>query len=163
MNSYRFFSGLSGEINLQKSEIDLAKLIGRIVEETNLPENVRLEVHVGVGLERVSLDAGLVRRVLDNLVSNAAEAMPEGGTLTVRARRSDQGTLIEVEDTGTGIPEEAISHIFEPLYTTKTKGLGLGLAFVKRIVEAHGGTLTFVTKEGVGTKFLISLPIVREV
>jgi signal transduction histidine kinase len=129
-----------------------------VAEESRVPETIKLEVVIGEGLGKTSLDAGHMRRVLDNLVSNAIEAMPNGGRLTIRARRVEESIVIEVEDTGTGILEEAIPRIFESFYTSKAKGLGLGLVYSKRAVEAHGGSITFRTAQGSGTTFTILLP-----
>jgi two-component system CheB/CheR fusion protein len=146
------------KINLQQTGTDLASLIRSVAEESRVPETIKLEVVIGEGLGKTSLDAGHMRRVLDNLVSNAIEAMPNGGRLTIRARRVEESIVIEVEDTGTGILEEAIPRIFESFYTSKAKGLGLGLVYSKRAVEAHGGSITFRTAQGSGTTFTILLP-----
>jgi signal transduction histidine kinase len=84
--------------------------------------------------------------------------MPDGGKLTVSARRVVEEVVMEVGDTGVGISEETSKHIFEPLFTTKKGGLGLGLYFVKMVVEGHGGEVDFVSKPGEGTIFTIRLP-----
>ena len=85
--------------------------------------------------------------------------MPDGGELTLKAQASNQGKVqIIVEDTGTGIPEEIKSKIFTPLFTTKSKGQGFGLAVCKRVIEAQGGTIGFESQVGKGTKFIIELP-----
>ncbi len=97
--------------------------------------------------------------MLINLITNAKDAMPEGGAITVSARRKDECLDIRVKDTGCGMSEETASHIFEPLFTTKTKGLGLGLAIVKEIIEAHHGRISVESKKGEGTTFEILLPI----
>ncbi|MFA5869754.1 MAG: sensor histidine kinase, partial [Candidatus Bathyarchaeia archaeon] len=95
---------------------------------------------------------------LDNLVTNAVEAMPEGGRLAIRTSVENGNVCIDVEDTGVGIPPEATPRIFDTFYSTKPKGLGLGLPFCRRAVEAHGGTLTFTSKKGAGTTFTVTLP-----
>ena len=97
-------------------------------------------------------------RVLENLLSNAAEAMPVGGVVSVNARHGDGEVVISVSDSGVGMPDEAIDNIFTPLYTTKAKGVGLGLSFCKRAVEAHGGSLSFTSELGYGTTFTIRIP-----
>jgi two-component system CheB/CheR fusion protein len=144
-------------INLNRVEADLTSLVQKFVEETKIPDKIKVELKVENKLQ-TRIDPGLVRRVLDNLVSNAVEAMPKGGTLTISARRVDESIVIGVEDTGNGIPDEAIPRIFDSFYTTKAKGLGLGLAFSKRVVEAHGGTIKFNTIKGSGTTFTVTLP-----
>jgi two-component system sensor histidine kinase HydH len=85
--------------------------------------------------------------------------MPSGGRLTIRASKSEYTALISVEDTGIGIPEENLSKIFQPLFTTKPKGQGLGLSVCKRLVEAHGGSITVKSEVGRGTTFTIEIPL----
>ena len=90
---------------------------------------------------------------------NGLQAMPHGGTLTLEAKTSSSNFLIAVTDTGTGIAPENLARIFEPYFTTKAKGTGLGLAISRRIIEAHGGTLTATNESGGGCRFEISLPL----
>jgi signal transduction histidine kinase len=103
-------------------------------------------------------DRSIIRRVLTNLIINAIQAMPNGGKLNIGSSRKDNNILIIVEDTGSGIPEGIKPKLFTPMLTTKAKGQGLGLAVVKRLVEALDGTISFESEEGKGTKFLIELP-----
>jgi signal transduction histidine kinase len=90
---------------------------------------------------------------------NGLQAMPHGGTLTLEAKASNGTVLMAVTDTGIGIAPENLSRIFEPYFTTKPQGSGLGLAISRRIVEAHGGTITASNQPGGGCRFEISLPI----
>ncbi len=107
----------------------------------------------------VKADVQLLKRVLINLVTNAVQAMPEGGELTIKAQTNNNKKIqITVEDTGSGIPEEIKPKIFTPLFTTKSKGQGFGLAVCKRVIEAQNGTISFESEEGKGTKFIIELP-----
>ena len=99
---------------------------------------------------KLMIDPALMRRVFTNLVINALQAMPDGGQLTINASKTEDVALVRVEDTGIGIPEENLSKIFQPLFTTKARGQGFGLAVCKRIVEAHGGTITVESKVGKG-------------
>jgi signal transduction histidine kinase len=103
-----------------------------------------------------------MRRVLDNLVKNAVEAMPDGGKLFIAVRRDADNLVIDVGDTGAGIPEESKERIFSPLYTSKPGGMGLGLTYSKRAVEAHGGSIEFKSDVGLGTTFTIKLPALRD-
>jgi signal transduction histidine kinase len=97
--------------------------------------------------------------VLVNLVKNAVQAMTTGGTLTVQTGENPDGVWVSVADTGGGIPQEQINRIFEPFYTTKKKGSGLGLMIVQRIVRAHNGRIELDSHVGRGTTFRIWLPL----
>jgi signal transduction histidine kinase len=99
-----------------------------------------------------------MRRILTNLITNAVQAMQEEGKLIIQAAKKQDVIVITVEDTGVGIPEEVKTKMFTPLFTTKSKGQGLGLAVVKRLVEALKGTIVFDSVAGKGTKFIVELP-----
>ncbi len=145
----------------------LLKEICKVARET-FPRNIELRCVVPKDLSLVRGDPTQLHQVLMNLCVNARDAMPEGGKLTVGARNAIEAegrrVVMEVEDTGTGIPEALIDKIFDPFFTTKepSKGTGLGLSTVLGIVKSHGGTLKVQTKEGVGTKFQVSLPLANE-
>jgi len=100
-----------------------------------------------------------VRRALTNLLNNAIQAMPDGGTLGISVFCEVAKVVLTVKDTGVGIPEEVKHKLFTPMVTTKSKGQGLGLAVVKRLVESLNGNITFESQEGKGTQFVIILPI----
>jgi PAS domain S-box-containing protein len=118
---------------------------------------VSVEHHFPSDLPLVSADGAKLKQVLVNLCKNAVEAMPDGGTLTLRLRKSGESLILEVADTGGGIP--AGVDIFEPFVTTKPEGTGLGLPIVRQLVAAHGGTLTYTSAPGRGTTFLVTLPL----
>jgi signal transduction histidine kinase len=99
-----------------------------------------------------------VKRIVGNLISNAVQAMPNGGKLTINATNQAGNAVITVADTGVGIPEDVKPKLFTPLFTTKSKGQGFGLAVVKRMTEALGGNVTFTSEQGRGTTFTITLP-----
>jgi two-component system nitrogen regulation sensor histidine kinase NtrY len=106
----------------------------------------------------IAADPELLHRALSNLVLNAMDAMPEGGTLTLRSRREDGRITIEVADTGTGLTPEECARIFTPYYTSKQHGTGLGLAIVQSVVSDHGGRISVRSEPGQGTTFVIELP-----
>jgi two-component system sporulation sensor kinase A len=108
---------------------------------------------------KVEMDVDKIRRVLANLIRNAVEAMPEGGKLTTMSRQSDGKVEIVVRDSGTGMPQQIIGKIWTPFFTTKAKGMGLGLPICKRIVEAHGGQLSVRSIVGKGSVFTLTLPL----
>ncbi len=117
-------------------------------------ERIRVEQQFGNALPSIQVDPEQVKEALMNLLINAREAMPEGGTLTLTTRAGPGNEVeIEVADTGSGIAPEHLSRIFEPFFTTKAYGTGLGLTNVKRLVEDNGGTLAVTSSQGVGTTF----------
>ena len=123
------------------------------------PKNVVIEKRLDPSLPDLNVDPFLMQRALTNIIGNAVQAMPDGGTLTITTKKKGQRASISVADTGTGIPPENISKLFEPLFTTKSRGVGLGLAIVKSVIEAHGGTITVKSEVGHGSKFCIVLPL----
>ncbi|MCW4048900.1 MAG: ATP-binding protein [Candidatus Bathyarchaeota archaeon] len=143
---------------LQIQEFNLGELIELIMRGTNIPNEIEVKLGLGYGLERVHLDVIKIRRIMDNLVRNAYEAIEGEGTIIVRALRQGNDIVIEVTDTGSGIPEESMPNLFQTFKTTKKKGLGLGLAYTKMAVESHGGRIDVVSKVGEGTTFKITLP-----
>ncbi len=139
-------------------ETDLVRLFKEILLKSNLPDSIKVFCKVDKDAKRAFVDPELLKRVLSNLVLNAVQAMPEGGELSVSAFIKDEGFVIEVKDTGVGIPEDVKAKIFTPMFTTKSKGQGLGLAVVKRLTEAMNGTVAFESEQGKGTKFIVRLP-----
>lgn len=105
------------------------------------------------------IDPTQIQQVLVNLIKNAMQAMTKGGTLTIQSGESSDGVWVSVSDTGGGIPQEQINRIFEPFYTTKKKGTGLGLMIVQRIVRAHDGRIELESHVGRGSTFRIWLPL----
>lgn len=105
------------------------------------------------------VDPEFIKTCIYNIINNAFEAMPHGGTLTLRTRKADAKFCLSVEDTGVGVPAEHLSKVFEPFFTAKIKGLGIGLAFTRRIVEEHSGKVTFESVEGKGSVVTIILPM----
>ncbi len=144
-------------LQLECEEISAASLIGDTLSLLTVPESisVRVDVHTAVS---VTIDPHFMQRALSNLVMNAVQAMPTGGELMIGATTDDHAVLITIHDTGDGVPENMKDTLFSPLTTGKAKGTGLGLAVVKRIIEAHNGTITFESEEGKGTTFTVTLP-----
>jgi PAS domain S-box-containing protein len=140
------------------TDTNLQQLVLKLLSATSIPPTVETLVEVHPDAEKVKVDPELMRRALGNLVSNAIQAMPEGGKLAVGASKADGVLVISVKDTGKGILPENMNKIFTPLFTTKSKGQGFGLAVCKRIVEAHGGTISLESVPDEGTKVTIKLP-----
>ena len=111
--------------------------------------------------ETIWVDDAMVRRALLNLVLNALDAMPDGGELTVRGSQNREWGVIAVEDTGIGIPAAAQARLFEPFYTTREQGSGLGLAVVQQVMEENGGSVEVDSTPGKGSVFRVYLPIAK--
>ena len=117
-------------------------------------------------LPKVYIDTDLIHQVLWNLFVNSLDAMPDGGQIKILVRKATlflrDAVEIVISDSGTGIPSHELDKIFEPFYTTKTEGTGLGLSMVQRIIDDHGGTVDVKSKEEKGTTFYIKLPVGNE-
>jgi len=146
------------ELSLQDVLNELAILVNGEAQQSK----VQIRVVAPPALPAFKADREYLRQMLLNLILNGFQAMPEGGTLTLEAKTSNGNILISVADTGNGIASENLARIFDPYFTTKARGSGLGLAIARRIVEAHGGTITVFSEAGRGCRFEIVLPINRK-
>lgn len=120
---------------------------------------ITIKTKLARSLPATPIDPTQTQQALVNLVKNAMQAMTRGGTLTLQTGESAEAVWVSVADTGGGIPQEQINRIFEPFYTTKKKGTGLGLMIVQRIVQAHGGRIELESHVGRGTTFRLWLPL----
>jgi chemotaxis family two-component system sensor kinase Cph1 len=141
------------------NEIELAILFEEVTLKMAIPEKIEAFYQIEKGAEKLITDSALLKRILANLVNNAVQTMPNGGKLTICAHKEANSEVITIKDTGVGIPEEVKPKLFTPMVTTKSKGQGFGLAVVKRMTDALGGTVSFESQEGKGTTFTIRLPI----
>jgi signal transduction histidine kinase len=153
-------NGMTKGTPFKFEESDVADLIKSVIRVTPLPPTVRIETDLGAKCA-LKVDRMKMSRVFDNLLRNAVDAMPEGGILHISTRSNGDDVLIQVRDTGVGIPESMMKNLFKPFVTTKTSGTGLGLNFCKRTVEAHGGEITVKSKPGEGSVFTIRLDRAR--
>jgi signal transduction histidine kinase len=140
---------------------DVLNELATLVEGEAQQSKVQIRVVAPLTLPPLEADREYLRQTLLNLILNGLQAMPEGGTLTLKANTSNGNFLISVTDTGVGIAPENRTRIFEPYFTTKAKGSGLGLAIAHRIIEAHGGTITVFSETDQGCRFQICLPLDR--
>lgn len=145
---------------LKRTLIDIGDLVSMVIKETRIPEGVSVETDLGHGFNALNVDASRLRRAIGNIVNNAIEAMPNGGTLHVKVANEKNALTVSISDTGVGIPEQARTLVFKPFYTTKPRGLGLGLFYSKDIIEAHGGKIRYNSTPGKGTTFTIELPLI---
>jgi signal transduction histidine kinase len=123
-----------------------------------IEENIKVVFEIADDIQNVKVDPAYLRRILTNLLMNAEQAMPDGGKITITAYKQNGNCLITIEDTGAGIPEDVKPSIFQPLFTTKSKGQGFGLAVSKRLAKAMDGDITFESEKGNGSKFTLKLP-----
>jgi len=158
----------SGQLALQKMRLDLSSVVRDIVEQFQIPaEGARVELSADLPAEcPAEVDRVQIERMLSNLLSNSMKFTPAGGRVHVALRNSPESIEIEIADTGCGIPEEHIPHIFERFFRVPSQvtcgnaepGLGLGLSFVAWIVKAHGGTIRVDSAPSKGTRFTVTLP-----
>lgn len=182
----RYLETMESEItrvsNIVRALLDFARPTEPVIERVSVAELCQkslLLIRYQISLQNIEViedyqdaqypirvDFKQFQQVLMNIVINAAQAMPQGGRITVHTRRAARLDTMQIiiEDTGCGIPQENLPHIFEPFFTTKSKekGTGLGLSTVYSIVVKHGGRIDVESSVGVGTKFIISIPIFKE-
>jgi nitrogen-specific signal transduction histidine kinase/CheY-like chemotaxis protein len=156
--------------DMPRDSVDLNEIVGDAVEITRHKwkdecEAQGISITIGMDLGRVSNVAGSSRELaqaVSNLIFNAVEAMPAGGTLQLKTSQREETVLLEISDTGLGLDEQTKSRIFEPFFTTKAKGNGLGLSIVYGIVTQHRGTISVESEKGAGTTFTIGLPLQQD-
>jgi PAS domain S-box-containing protein len=139
-------------------DTDLCSAVPEALSTVDIPPTIQAEMACDMPELKVKTDLTFLKRIMVNLVNNAVQAMPNGGKLTVRMSSKVGEAVITVEDNGVGIPKEVQDRLFTPLFTTKSKGQGFGLVAIKRMTEALGGTISFESEVGKGTKFIIKLP-----
>ncbi|MGA2972677.1 MAG: PAS domain S-box protein [Candidatus Bathyarchaeia archaeon] len=146
------------EMQLNLAEAAPKSIMRDAIGAVKVPQNVTIQ-NLSEDQPTLRVDPDRMRRVFVNLIENAIDAMPQGGTLTISSKVNGGSVEIALTDTGSGMPEKVVENLWKPLQTTKAKGLGLGLAICKRIMDAHGGTISVKSKAGEGTTMTIGLPI----
>jgi len=140
------------------AKVNLASSIRDVLAQLDVPENVKIVTEFSEP-PTIEADPDHLRRVFLNIALNGVQAMPNGGELTVSVKKVEDFVEVTFTDTGVGIPEEDMGKLFTPLFTTKSKGVGLGLCICKNLVEAHGGKIHVTSKVGAGSSFTVKLPI----
>jgi len=183
-NSEHIINDLLGSVRTrtpQKMPVTAGELIEKSLSRCHIPENVDIQTDITDTLPQVCIDPFQMGQVLQNLINNAVQAMPEGGTLTISARLAQHSTSgisgsnstlntqhstldadfieISIIDTGKGISPENMENLFQPLFTTKARGIGLGLVVCKNLVEANRGRIVVESEFGRGTTFILTLPL----
>lgn len=152
--------GFARPVNLHVRSENLNQIINDVLElvRPQLATN-KVELRVSVDADAyVMADESSMRGALLNLILNAIEAMPQGGVLSIAGAQADNTLRVEITDTGRGFTEEEAKKIFEPFYTTKEQGLGLGMPYARKIIEQHGGTIVLSSRPGAGATISVVLP-----
>jgi len=149
----------------KKEKQGINRVIGEALEllkNQAIFQNIRVHLKTGIELPELSIDANQIQQVFFNILINAADAMPEGGDLTIRSflgpRKEGKYIVCEFQDTGKGIPEGDLPRLFEPFFSTKAKGTGLGLSICYGIIQRHEGRIEVKSIKGKGSTFTIKLP-----
>jgi PAS domain S-box-containing protein len=152
----------SREFRLELVEIDVRSITREALAQIAVPPGIRVADSTE-NEPKIWLDAERMQRALVNLIQNAFDAMPKGGTLTIASKKSDGNLEISFTDTGVGMTRETMQQLWSPLFTTKAKGMGFGLPIAKRLVEGHGGSISVESQPGKGSTFTVTLPITPKV
>jgi signal transduction histidine kinase len=144
-----------------RASADLSALVRDCLERLPLADSITVTLKLAEDLPKLLIDHDQLGSVLSNLITNAAQAMPEGGALTIETAAGGDNVCVAVADTGVGIAPEHLERIFQPLFTTKAKGIGLGLAVAKMLVEANGGVVTVESAPGHGSRFEVRFPVAQ--
>jgi len=142
----------------ERQEVTIAELVASVLNRQPPPSQVEITNAVRDDLSAVYVDEAQIVQVLGNIISNAYQAMPEGGKLTIESKEREGRVDLSFTDTGCGISKENMSRLFEPLFTTKERGIGLGLATSKSLLDVNGGHIEVTSEEGQGTTFIVTLP-----
>ena len=141
---------------------DINIIIEYAVSITNVPDNIRVTLNLKPGIKTALIDQYQIRQAFYNLILNSYQAMEKGGILEITSREHDGFIEVVFKDSGAGIGEKDQEKIFDALFTTKAKGIGLGLAVTHGIIERHGGQIRVESKVGKGSTFTVRLPIAKE-
>ena len=142
--------------------LDINIFITELISKIKIPENIEFVKNFNENISKTFMDRIRFEQILTNLITNAFDAMENGGILTIETSQRNNKIGILIKDTGIGIESNNLEQIFHPLFTTKAKGFGLGLAIVKRYVETHNGTLSVQSQLGKGTSFQLKFPISKK-
>jgi signal transduction histidine kinase len=153
----------SKDFKPQTKPSDVLEIARNTLTTIRVPDTINVSVAPSAGLPKVDVDTQLIQRVFTNLIINAVQAMPTSGALLITGEMVGDFVKVCVKDNGMGMTTELRGKLFTPFFTTKAKGSGLGLAAVKRIIEAHGGIINVDSTPGEGSCFYFTLPISKNV
>jgi signal transduction histidine kinase/putative methionine-R-sulfoxide reductase with GAF domain len=148
----------SREVKLDLAESNPKSIVKEALSAVKVPKNVRV-INLAKKKPRIRVDVEKLRRTFMNIIKNAIEAMPKGGTLKIKSRMVKENVEFVFSDTGKGMSKKTLKNLWTPLFTTKARGMGFGLTICKRFVEAHGGDISVESEFGKGTTFTVTIPI----
>jgi signal transduction histidine kinase len=151
----------SRKIHLEKDTTTPQSIIRNLLLSIQIPQDIHVEDRTQC-YPMITIDIQKMKRVFTNIITNAIDAMPEGGKFIISSQEHEDHVDFRFTDTGEGIPPEIKEKIWIPLFTTKPKGMGLGLAICKKMVEAHEGSITMTSAIGKGTTFTIKIPLKKK-
>jgi len=147
----------SRELKLDLTVADPKSIVGKSLSLVKIPKNVHV-IDLTENKPKMNVDVGKMKRAFVNIIRNSVDAMPKGGTLTIKAKKLDGNVEFVFSDTGIGMSKKNIEKLWTPLFTTKAKGMGFGLAICKRVIEAHGGSISVKSARAKGTTFTMTIP-----
>jgi len=146
-----------------KRKVNIEDIIRESLSRLKVPDNIHVKFRADKLVPAIMVDPDQLGQVFGNVLLNAIQAMPEGGQLKIKCETAAADTLaVTVSDTGVGISSENIKRVFEPLFTGKAKGIGLGMAITKTFIEGHGGSIEVKSEVGQGSTFTVTLPILKK-
>lgn len=143
----------------ESEQIDVSELVNQTLDRYSPPGEIEVAIEIPSELPSLFVDPLQIGQVFNNLIANSCQAMPDGGKLTIKAKAIEEKVAVFFIDTGSGISKEYMEEIFEPLFTTKARGIGLGLAVSKNLIEANDGSIQVESEEDKGSMFTVILPI----
>jgi signal transduction histidine kinase len=145
-----------------RTAFSISEACQNVLERYPVPKGIKVNLEISEPLPKAFADPKQIAQVLGNLALNAYQAMPEGGELAIRGWKEGKNIAVSVKDTGVGISAKNMEQLFDPLFTTKPRGIGLGLTVSKMLMEANNGRIEASSKEGKGSIFTIFVPIQEE-
>ena len=144
---------------LELSLVDINNLIPKVLDLINIPDNIKTNFNLEKDLPQIKVDRDYIQQVFVNIINNALQSMPKGGELTLSSRKDAELIVIDISDTGIGLTEHDLERLFEPFFSKKKEGTGLGLVICKFLIDRHKGRIKVKSEPGKGTVFSIHLPI----
>jgi len=148
----------SKEMQLELTETAPKQILNEALSLVKVPKNIQV-LDSTQNKPKIKVDVEKIKRVFVNIIKNAIDAMPKGGKLTIKSERTEDNLKVAFTDTGIGMPKDIVEKLWTPLFTTKARGMGLGLSICKRIVEAHGGSISVESIVGTGTTLTVTIPV----